>query len=31
VHAVLRREGSDWVPVVGTPIGAEISTRPGSW
>ena len=23
VHAVLRREGSEWIPVVGTPLGAE--------
>ena len=29
VHAVLRREGSEWIPVLGTPLMADLSTRSG--
>jgi len=31
VHAVLRREGSEWIPVLGTPLMADLSTRSGHW
>jgi len=31
VHAVLRQEGGEWIPIVGAPFAAELSTRSGHW